>query len=83
MLRTTKTINLTGQSMITVDNVENVVVYMNATADQSGTSNISKNIQNKELYLSNKEQCRKDMNEFEDIALQLGKFSDNQESEAK
>lgn len=76
MLKTTKTVQLSGQSVITTEtegqSTEQVVVYMNATVPEEGTVTISKTIQNKTLYDVNKTACRKDMDDFEDKALSVG-----------
>lgn len=65
MLNTNKTININGNSIIDGQ----VVVYMSSTLNSEGLSNesINKNIQNLELYNSNKDIIRKDMRDFEDL----------------
>lgn len=67
MLKTGRTITINGNSMIE----DKIVVYMNATLNTDGSSNenINKNIQNQELYASNKEAVRKDMRDFEDLVF--------------
>lgn len=67
MLKTGRTITINGNSMID----DKIVVYMNATLNTDGSSNenINKNIQNQELYASNKEAVRKDMRDFEDLVF--------------
>ena len=67
MLKTSRTITINGNSMIE----DKIVVYMNATlnTDRSSNENINKNIQNQELYASNKEAVRKDMRDFEDLVF--------------
>ena len=47
------------------------VVYMSATIGDNDTPVVTKSIQNRELYLANKEQIDKDMQEFEDTAWSL------------
>ncbi|CEQ27115.1 hypothetical protein [Paraclostridium sordellii] len=65
MLNTNKTITISGTS--TIDG--QVVVYMSASLSTDGTTqeNISKSVQNQELYSKNKEAIRKDMRDFEDV----------------
>ncbi|MEG0180775.1 MAG: hypothetical protein RR657_02705 [Peptostreptococcaceae bacterium] len=65
MLKTNKTINITGSSMI--GNTQ--VVYMNASLSTDGTTrgNINKNITDDALYEANKVAVRKDMRDFEDL----------------
>ncbi|WP_290059854.1 hypothetical protein [Paraclostridium bifermentans] len=67
MLKTGKTITINGSSVVDGQ----IVVYMNASLSTDGTSNenINKNIQNQELYASNKEAVRKDMRDFEDLVF--------------
>ncbi|OXX84151.1 hypothetical protein AVM15_06080 [Paraclostridium benzoelyticum] len=67
MLKTGRIITINGNSMID----DKIVVYMNATLSTDGSSNenINKNIQNQELYASNKEAVRKDMRDFEDLVF--------------
>ncbi|CEQ08614.1 Uncharacterised protein [[Clostridium] sordellii] len=68
MLKTTKTINITGNSMIDGQ----VVVYMSASLSTDGSTNgnINKNITNQSLYESNKLEVRKDMRAFEDLVYE-------------
>ncbi|WP_270659460.1 hypothetical protein [Paraclostridium bifermentans] len=67
MLKTGRTITINGSSVVDGQ----IVVYMNASLSTDGTSNenINKNIQNQELYASNKEAVRKDMRDFEDLVF--------------
>ncbi|MGM0214976.1 hypothetical protein [Enterococcus sp. AZ109] len=60
MLKISKSIS--GESMID----EQRVVYMSATlsADQEGPASISQQINNRQLYNENKEECRSDIDEF-------------------
>lgn len=58
MLKTSKTINLSGNSMIN----DKPVVYMQANVStDGGTTSHSSSIQDKVLYEANKVECRKDM----------------------
>ena len=72
MLNSTKSITLTGTSVVeaTAEGEMNTVpvVYMSATIGDNDTPVVTKSIQNRELYLANKEQIDKDMQEFEDTA---------------
>lgn len=71
MLRNySKSTTITAQSAVTVE--ENgqekqvPVAYMNANLDSAGGVNITKTIQNKELYAANKEAVRADFVAFEE-----------------
>ncbi|MFR4161780.1 MAG: hypothetical protein ACLT0R_04185 [Paraclostridium sordellii] len=65
MLNTNKTITISGTS--TIDG--QTVVYMSASLSTDGTTqeNLSKTVQNQEVYNKNKEAIRKDMRDFEDL----------------
>lgn len=67
MLKGTKSISLSFQSMIG----DQVAVYMSAQIPESGRSTSSKTIQDLELYEANKAECRKDMQEFDDMIFTL------------
>lgn len=75
MLNSTKSITLTGTSVVeaTAEGEMNTVpvVHMSATIGDNDTPVVTKSIQNRELYLANKEQIDKDMQEFEDTAWSL------------
>lgn len=74
MLEARKSITLTGTSNIEQTSGGNIpVVYMSASVAEDGTPNVSKSIQDKETYLANKEQCKADMDEFEEMAWALVK----------
>ena len=64
MLKATKNISLSGQSII--DEVE--VVFMNASIGTGDNQSISvnKSIRDQELYMANKVEVRKDISDFED-----------------
>lgn len=64
MLTTVKSTTLTGQSKITTEEREVVVVSLSANINETGTSNIVTTIVNKELYEANKTTCREDIDEF-------------------
>lgn len=67
MLKGTKSISLSFQSMIG----DQVAVYMSTQIPENGRSNTSKTIQNLELYEANKAECRKDMQEFDEMLFAL------------
>lgn len=67
MLKGTKSTTLNYSSVID----GKTVVYMTAQIPESGKSNCSKNIQDKELYEANKTECRKDMAAFDEMIYQL------------
>ena len=66
-LKGTKSVSLNYQSMIG----DQVAVYMSAKIPESGRSNSSKTIQNLDLYEANKEECRQDMAEFDEMLWEL------------
>lgn len=66
-LKGTKSVSLNYQSMIG----DQVAVYMSAQIPESGRSNSSKTIQNLDLYEANKEECRQDMAEFDEMLWEL------------
>ncbi|WP_346880551.1 hypothetical protein [Clostridium sp. UBA3061] len=63
MLKTNKSITLTGYSII--ENKQ--VVYMNATISTDGgnVGSVTRSIQNQELYNANKVEVRADMDAFD------------------
>ena len=68
MLKTSKTINLSGNSMIN----DKPVVYMQANVStDGGTTSHSSSIQDKELYEANKVECRKDMAAFDQMVYEI------------
>lgn len=73
MLKTTKATTVTGQSIIKDANgTEQIVVYMSATVNENGgTPNSNVNIQDRDLYIANKKECREDMNSFDDLVDSL------------
>ena len=65
MLKTTKSINLSGQSTLTVDGREVVAVQLSANIYTSGNStNIVSTIVNQDVYDANKVICRADIDSF-------------------
>lgn len=75
MLKGTTSISLTYQSMI--NGVP--AIYMTASIPDSGKSTVSKNITNLDLYDANKEECRKDMSDFDELVWSL----EDQDEEAQ
>lgn len=78
MLETRKSITLTGNSYIetTVEGMDTKqranIVYLSATVSADGGNiSVNKTIQDKTLYLANKESCNSDMDEFETMVLGL------------
>ncbi len=63
MLKIDKSITISGKSMIG----EKPIVYMNANISTDGNSNanINASIADESLYSANKEECRKDITEFQ------------------
>ena len=68
MLKTTKTINLNGESKIGGQVVANMYATLSTTG--TGNENINKTILNQELYNANKSEVRKDMRDFEDLVYE-------------
>lgn len=75
MLNYTKSTTFTGK--VEVETVTEMgtqrkpVAYLSASVPEDGTPSVSKSIQNKELYLKNKTEADKDMQEFEELAWAL------------
>ena len=65
MLKTTKTINLNGESKIGDTIVANMYATLSTTG--MGNENINKTILNQDLYNENKTEVRQDMRDFEDL----------------
>lgn len=65
MLSITKSINLSGQSKILVDENEVVAVQLNASLyNNISNSNVVSTIVNRDIYNANKETCRADIDGF-------------------
>lgn len=75
MLKTNKSISITGQSYIeTTENSntsEHIIAYMNASIPENGDININKSIQNKELFTKHKKDVLDDFTEFETYVYSL------------
>lgn len=68
MLKTEKSITLTGQVLI--DNQQ--VAYLSASvSDTNGSANVTKNITNPELYEMNKAECRADFKLFSEKVYEI------------
>lgn len=67
MLKGTKSISINYQCIIGNE----PVIYMSATIPENGMSTSSKTISNLELYEANKAECRKDMQEFDEMLFAL------------
>lgn len=66
MLKTKKSITITGTVSVKEGEIEKQVVYLNAniSRDNDGSDNISQTIQNRELYSANKTEIRNDVAAF-------------------
>lgn len=62
-LETKKAISITGDSKINGQRV----IYFSATVttDSAGNTNINQQIENQTLYRQNREECRKDVEDFQ------------------
>ena len=67
ILKGTRSTTLSYSSVVNGE----TAVYMTAQIPESGKSNCSKNIQDKELYEANKTECRKDKAAFDEILYQI------------
>jgi len=61
MLKTTKSISLSGQSIISNNQVANFSANINS---ESGSSNINSSTINQDLYDTNKKEVRQDLADF-------------------
>lgn len=66
-LKGSKSVSLSFQSVIE----DKVAIYMSAQIPENGKSNSNMTIQDLELYEENKTECRKDMNEFNNMLWEL------------
>lgn len=79
MLQTTKSVTISGQSIIENEGVQSTVVVMNANISENGEySSASRTIQNKELYIANKAVCKEDISKFDDMVDEYVGGSDNE-----
>lgn len=65
MLNKSKSVSVSGSSIITVDGVEKVAMTMNASIREDGSVISNKNIQSTEVYKANKAAVKADYAEFE------------------
>lgn len=71
MVRINQTLNVNGESYLTVDGKEVQVAYMSASVNIDGVMNINHQIHNKELFEKNKSEIRKDLDAFDDYVYSL------------
>lgn len=71
MLKMSKQMNLTGVSAITVDGKEVQVAIMNASIPAIGMPQISKGIQNHELFQANKETIVSEFAKFDEQVYEI------------
>ena len=77
MLKTTKSVTLSGQSII--DN--QMVATLHATIPSDGNTNNNSNIVNKTLYRQNRTQVKADMAEFDDMVYAIEEEMYSEEAE--
>ena len=71
MVKLNKQVSVTGVCVLTVDDKEEQVAYMNASIPVGGAPNISRTIQNVELFSTNKEEVLKDFAAFDTYVYSL------------
>lgn len=71
MVRLNKQVSVTGACALTVNGKEEQVAYMNASIPVGGAPNISRAIQNVELFNANKEEVLKDFAAFDNYVYSL------------
>ena len=71
MVKLDKQITVTGACVLTIDGKEKQIAYMNATVPINGKPNISRGIQNVELFSANKEEVLKDFAAFDEYIYSL------------
>ena len=71
MVKLNKQTTGTGACVLTVDGKEEQVAYMNASIPVGGAPNISRAIQNVELFNANKEEVLKDFAAFDNYVYSL------------
>lgn len=66
MLQITKSVTLSGQSVIEKDGINVVAVVMSAQiSENSEYSSVSRTIQDRDLYIKNKSACKDDIAAFD------------------
>ena len=71
MVKLNKQVSVTGACVLTIDGKEEQVAYMNASIPVGGAPNISRAIQNVELFNTNKEEVLKDFAAFDNYVYSL------------
>ena len=71
MLVSTKSIHLSGQSIINDQQVANFNANVNASDNTTGTDSINVFITNRELYNTNKAEVRNDLSEFQNLVFSI------------
>lgn len=71
MVKLNKQTTVTGVCVLTVDDKEEQVAYMNASIPVGGAPNINRAIQNVELFSTNKEEVLKDFAAFDTYVYSL------------
>ena len=71
MVKLNKQTSVTGACVLTIDGKEEQVAFMNANIPVSGTPNISRAIQNVELFKGNKAEVLKDFEAFDEYVYGL------------
>ena len=71
MVKLNKQTSVTGACVLTIDGKEEQVAFMNANIPVSGTPNISRAIQNVELFNGNKDEVLKDFEAFDEYVYGL------------
>ena len=71
MLVSTKSIHLSGQSIINDQQVANFNANINVSDNTAGTDSVNMFITNRELYNANKAEVRNDLNEFEKLVFSI------------
>ena len=71
MVKLNKQTSVTGACVLTIDGKEEQVAFMNANIPVSGTPNISRAIQNVELFKGNKDEVLKDFEAFDEYVYGL------------
>ena len=71
MVKLNKQTSVTGACVLNIDGKEEQVAFMNANIPVSGTPNISRAIQNVELFKGNKDEVLKDFEAFDEYVYGL------------
>ena len=71
MLVSTKSIHLSGQSIINDQQVANFNANINVSDNATGTDSVNMFITNRELYNANKAEVRNDLSEFEKLVFSI------------